>query len=244
MMHFSPPKTIPGTCWRGHHASISSSFLFSSPTTSQSPCLSLSSLSRRASLSQLGTDGRIQQMFYLAVFSFFVCVHFLLSVFSLLLLFVTFAHLSCCRMDLGWEVNEVICICPKLFAVDCFEGRTTGKREKKTLTAGRMYKNRAKRKKTKSHCILKLLFTNNILDKKKKITKITKLEFLPADKHLLKVRNFLLASHFYWFLSWGMYWYFLVSMNFFMCVCYPESEDTFVMKGLNWKLGWTVRTSC
>lgn len=79
---------------------------------------------------------------------FFVCVRFLLSVFSLLLLFLTFAHLSCCRMDLGWEVNEVICICPKLFAVDCFEGRTTGeKREKKPLTAGEMYKNRAKRRK-------------------------------------------------------------------------------------------------
>ena len=31
--------------------------------------------------------------------------------------------LSSCRMDLSWGVNEVICICLKLFSVDCFEGR-------------------------------------------------------------------------------------------------------------------------
>lgn len=43
---------------------------------------------------------------------------------TFLLLSLTFAHLSCCRVDSGWGVNEVICICPKLFAVDCFEGET------------------------------------------------------------------------------------------------------------------------
>lgn len=37
-------------------------------------------------------------------------------------------------MDSGWGVNEVICICPKLFAVDCFEGETAEEeKEKKTL---------------------------------------------------------------------------------------------------------------
>lgn len=33
-----------------------------------------------------------------------------------------FLPLSSRRMDLGWRVNEVICICLKLFSVDCFEG--------------------------------------------------------------------------------------------------------------------------
>lgn len=51
----------------------------------------------------------------------------------LFLPFLAFAHLSHCRMDLGCEVNEVICICPKLFAVDCFEERTTGRGNGTTL---------------------------------------------------------------------------------------------------------------
>lgn len=125
-----------------------------------------------ALLSQLGTDGRIQQMFYLAV-SF--C--FSLPVFSLLLLFLTFAHLFCCRMDLGLEVNEVICICPKLFAVDCFEGRTTGEKRRKLLTAGWNVKSLAKLKKI-SHFTLKLLFCISILDEK--LLKST----TPADKNI------------------------------------------------------------
>lgn len=33
-----------------------------------------------------------------------------------------FLPLSSRRKDLGWRVNEVICICLKLFSVDCFEG--------------------------------------------------------------------------------------------------------------------------
>lgn len=51
----------------------------------------------------------------------------------LFLPFLAFAHLSYCRMDLGCEVNEVICICPKPFAVDCFEERTTGRGKGTTL---------------------------------------------------------------------------------------------------------------
>lgn len=62
------------------------------------------------------------------------------GLFFLLLLFFqpsclfAFARLAGCRMDFGCGVNEVICICPKLFAVDCLEGRTTGAEQKTSLS--------------------------------------------------------------------------------------------------------------
>lgn len=40
-------------------------------------------------------------------------------------------------MDPGWGVNEVICICPKLFAVDCFEGETAKEEKKKNALSSR-----------------------------------------------------------------------------------------------------------
>lgn len=55
-----------------------------------------------------------------------VCVSLLPTLLSLP--FLPFVGLFCYRTDLGWGVNEAICICPKLFAVDCFEGRTTVER--------------------------------------------------------------------------------------------------------------------
>lgn len=118
---FSPKnKKIPGTCWRGHHASISSSFI-SFFTLLLSIPLSLSSSPFKLELACPFWHRWVNPADVLSV-----CVSLLPT--HLFLPFLPFVGLSCCRMDLGWGVNEAICICPKLFAVDCFEGRTTAER--------------------------------------------------------------------------------------------------------------------
>lgn len=104
MMHFPPKKQFLALVDVG------------AEPPSRPLSLHLSLHSERPSLAQFGTDGWIQQMFHQCVR---LCC---LPVFAFL--FLTFARFSCCRMDWGWRINEAICICPKLFVVDCFQGRT------------------------------------------------------------------------------------------------------------------------
>lgn len=99
-----------------------------------------SSLSQWASLTRLGTDGQIQQMFYQAGFVPLVAPPpptFLSFSFSCSRSLISPAE---CRMALGWGVNEVICICPKLFAVDCFEEEPQAEGRKTTLSCSKYTK--------------------------------------------------------------------------------------------------------